>query len=170
MKATLDVINQMQEDGIIGRYAVGGAVGATLYLEPVATLDIDVFVALKAPPGAALLTLSPLYDYLTSRGHKIDREHLVIEGWPVQFLPPGDALEEEALQQAVEIDVEGTRTWVITAEHLAAIALKTGRAKDFARLLQFVEAGVLDASKLDAILKRYGLLEKWNQFGVKFLR
>jgi hypothetical protein len=58
---------------------------------------------------------------------------------------------------------------VITAEHLAAMALKTGRAKDFARLLEFVEAGVLDAKKLDLILNRHGLLEKWEQFGVKFL-
>jgi hypothetical protein len=170
MKATLRVINQMQKDGIIGRYAVGGAVGATLYLEPVATLDIDIFVSLKSPPGAALLTLSPICDYLTSRGHKIEKEYMMVEGWPVQFLPPADALEEEALQEAVEVEVEGTRTWVITAEHLAAIALKTGRAKDFARLLQFVEAGVLDANKLDSILKRHGLLEKWDQFGVKFLQ
>jgi hypothetical protein len=160
----------MQRDGVIGRYAIGGAVGATLYLEPTATLDIDIFVSLESPPGATLPTLSPIYDYLTVRGHKIEKEYLWIEGWPVQFLPPGDALEEEALQQAVDVEIEGTRTWVITAEHLAAIALKTGRAKDFARLLQFVEAGALDASKLDAILKRYGLLGKWNQFGVKFLR
>ena len=170
MKATLEVINQMQKEGIIARYAVGGTVGATLYLEPAATLDIDVFVSLESPPRAALLTLAPIYDYLTSRGYTIDKEHLMIEGWPVRFLPPGDALEEEALRQAVEIEVEGTRTWVITAEHLAAIALKTGRAKDFARLLQFVEAGVLDANKLDAILKRHGLLEKWDQFGAKFPR
>jgi hypothetical protein len=35
MQATLEVINQMQRDGIIGKYAIGGAVGATLYLEPV---------------------------------------------------------------------------------------------------------------------------------------
>jgi len=170
MKATLEVINRMQSDGVIGRYAIGGAVGATLYLEPVATLDIDVFVSLTSSSGAALLTLSPIYDYLTSRGHKIDKEHLVIEGWPVQFLPPADPLEEEALQQAVEVEVEGTPTRVITAEHLAAIALKTGRAKDFARLLQFVESGVLDAGKLDAILERHGLQEKWAEFGAKFLR
>ena len=170
MKATLDVISQMQREGVIGRYAIGGAVGATLYLEPIATLDIDIFISLASPPAAPLLTLSPIYDYLTSRGHKIDREYLVIEGWPVQFLPPADALEEEALQGAVEVEIEGTRTWVITAEHLAAIALKTGRAKDFARLLQFVEAGVLDVNKLDTILERHGLTEKWRQFGVKFLR
>jgi hypothetical protein len=170
MKATLEVINQMQSDGVIGRYAIGGAVGATLYLEPVATLDIDIFVSLSSLPGAVLLTLSPIYDYLTSLGHKIDKEYVVIEGWPVQFLPPADALEEEALQEAVEVALEGTPTRVVTAEHLAAIALRTGRAKDFARLLQFVEAGILDANKLDSILMRHGLLEKWDQFGAKFLR
>jgi hypothetical protein len=160
----------MQTEGVIGKYAIGGAVGATFYLEPSATLDIDIFVSLEKPQGSPLLTLAPIYDYLTSHGHKAEKEYLVIEGWPVQFLPPGDALDEEALQQGVETEVEGVRTWVITAEHLVAIALRTARAKDFARILQFVEAGVLDAGQLDAILKRHGLLEKWEQFGVKFLR
>ena len=45
MKATLEVINQMQVDGVIDNYAIGGAVGATFYLEPVSTLGIDVFVS-----------------------------------------------------------------------------------------------------------------------------
>ena len=170
MKATLEVINQMQAEGVIGKYAIGGAVGAIFYLEPLATLDVDIFVPLKKLQGSPLLTLTPIYDYLTSRGYKTEKEYSVIEGWPVQFLPPSDALDEEALQQAVETEVDGVRTWVITAEHLVAMALKTARAKDFARILQFVEAGVLDADKLDAILKRHGLLEKWEQYGVKFLR
>ena len=169
MKATLEIINRMQAEGRIDKYAIGGAVGATFYLEPSATLGIDVFVSLKNPQASPLLTLTPIYDYLTSRGYKTEKEYLVIEGWPVQFLPPGDALDEEALQQAVETEVEGVRTWVITAEHLVAMALKIARAKDFARILQFVEAGVLDADKLDPILKRHGLLEKWEQFGAKFL-
>ncbi|MGD0010109.1 MAG: hypothetical protein ABSE93_16380 [Terriglobia bacterium] len=43
---------------------------------------------------------------------------------------------------------------MVTAEHLAGIALRTARAKDFACIQQFVEAGVLDSSKLDPILKR----------------
>ena len=144
--------------------------GATFYLEPLATFDIDIFVSLRNPPGSPLLTLTPIYDYLTSRGYKAEKEYLVIEGWPVQFLPPGDALDEEALQQALETEVEGVRTWVITAEHLVAMALRAARAKDFARILQFVGAGVLDADKLDLILRRHGLLEKWEQFGAKFLR
>jgi hypothetical protein len=117
-----------------------------------------------------LLTLAPIYDYLTPRGYKTEKEYLIIEGWPVQFLPPGDALEEEALQQAVETEVEGVRTWVVSAEHLAAIALRTARTKDFTRILQFVEAGVLDSGELDPILQRHGLLAKWEEFGLKFLR
>ena len=169
MKATLEIINRMQADGVIGRYAIGGAVGATFYLEPAATLDVDIFVSLPMS-GGTLLTLSPIYDYLTARGCKTEGEYVVIEGWPVQFLPPSDALGEEALAQAVETEVEGVRTWVMTAEHLVGIALQTGRTKDFTRILQFVESGVLDSAKLDQILTRHGLLAKWEQFGDRFLK
>jgi len=74
-----------------------------------------------------------------------------------------------ALAQAVETELEGVRTWVMPAEQLTAIALQTGRAKDFTRILQFIESGTLDADKLDQILARHGLLAKWEQFGHKFL-
>ena len=42
MKKTLELINQMQADGVISHYAIGGEAGATFYLEPAATLDVDV--------------------------------------------------------------------------------------------------------------------------------
>jgi hypothetical protein len=170
MRATLEVINRMQADGVIGKYAIGGAVGATFYLEPSATLDIDVFVSLPKPSGSSLLTLSPMYDWLTARGHKAEKEYIVIEGWPVQFLPASDALDEEALAQAVETEVESVRTWVMTTEHLVAIALRTGRAKDHTRILQFIESGVIQSDKLDGVLRRHGLLAKWEQFGDRFLK
>src|SRR5438094_367944 len=152
MKATLEVINQMQADGVIGDYAIGGAVGATFYLEPVATLDIDVFVSFQGTSSSPLISLTPIYDYLKARGFKAEKEYIVIAGWPVQFLPPANGLVQEALAQAVETDVEGAPTRVMTAEHLAAIALQTGRGKDMARILQFIESGTLDADKLDEIL------------------
>ncbi len=171
MKATLQVINQMQADDVIGSYAIGGAVGATFYLEPSATLDIDIFVSIQPPPGYALLSLQPIYDYLvTRRKYKQEGEYIVVEGWQVQFLPPGGALGEEALAQAVETEVEGVRTRVLSAEHLVALALQLGRGKDFARILQFIEAGILDIARLDGILTRHDLLAKWEQFGDKFLR
>ena len=88
MKATLAVMNRMEADGVIGRYAIGGAVAATFYLEPSATLDIDVFVAFKDGPGRSLLTLGPIYDYLTAHGCQTKGEYVIVEGWQVQFLPP----------------------------------------------------------------------------------
>jgi len=170
IKDTIATINQMQVDGVIGKYAIGGAVGATFYLEPSATFDIDVFVSIQNLPGSSLLSVVPIYNYLTARGHKLEKEYIIIAGWPVQFLPPNNALVEEALAQAVETQVEGVRTWVMTAEHLAAIALQTGRAKDFARILQFIESSAVNANKLDPILTRHGLVEKWENFGYQFLR
>lgn len=169
MKETLEVINRMQADGVIGQYAIGGAVGATFYLEPVATLDIDIFVSFRTMAEGPLISLTPLYDYLKARGHATRGEYIVIGGWPVQFLPPGDALCKEALENAAETKVADVPTRVMTAEHLVAIALQLGRAKDQARILQFAESGTLDAAKLDAILSRHGLLEKWKHFRYKFL-
>jgi hypothetical protein len=163
-------INQMQTDGVIGTYAIGGAVGATFYLEPVATLDVDIFVALHAEAGSRIVSPKPIFDYLTTRGCQMEGEYVVIAGWPVQFLPPTGALVEEALSEAVTMDVEGTSTRVFTAEHLAAIALQTGRAKDKARLLQFVEAGVLDAKRFQAILTRHQLLDRWQQYERQYLK
>jgi hypothetical protein len=47
---------------------------------------------------------------------------------------------------------------------------KPGGRKDHARILQFVESGALEADKLDGLLKRHGLVEKWERFGDKFLK
>jgi hypothetical protein len=168
MKATLAAINQMQADGVIGKYAIGGAVGATFYLDPAATVDLDIFVTLPAETGL-LVSLSPIYEYLKSRGGKVQDEYIVIGGWPVQFLPPNNDLEQEAVKEAVSTTVEGVRTWVMSAEHLVAIALKTARAKDHNRILQFVEQEAVDRKKLSRILAQHGLTPKWVQFENKFL-
>jgi hypothetical protein len=169
MKRTLEMMQRMQSEGVIGAYALGGAVGATCYLEPAATVDVDVFVTLPAAPGSSLPSLAPIDDYLTARGCKVRDEYIVIGDWPVRFLAPADALENEALAEAVEVYVEGVRTRVMTAEHLAAIALNTGRAKDFSRVLQFLEQDVVDAEKLHRILVKHGLSAKWEKFRQRYL-
>ena len=169
IKDTIAAINQMQADGVIERYAIGGAVGATFYLEPVATLDVDIFIDFHPEGGNLLLSPQPIFDYLKARGGKMDGEYIVIAGWPVQFLPPASPLIEEALAQAVEKDVAGTPARVFTAEHLAAIALQTGRAKDKARLLQFIETGALDRARFQAILSRQGLQKARQRFEKQFL-
>jgi len=169
MKETLEVINRMQSDGVISKYAIGGAVGATLYLEPSATLDIDVFAMLPKESKSALVSLSPIYKYLTALGCTVDREYVVIGTWPVQFLIPSDALVEEAVAEAIQVDIEGVPTWIMTAEHLVAIALQTGRAKDHARILQFLEQKAIDSNKLERVLEHHSLISKWKQFQKRYL-
>jgi len=163
------MINRLEDDGVIERYAIGGAVGATFYLEPVATLDVDIFVVFRPEAHGSLLSLQPIFDYLTARGGVIEGEYIVIAGWPVQFLPPTGPLVEEALADAVTVQVEGMPARVFTAEHLAAVALQTGRPKDKARLLQFVESGAIDAGHFQAILDRHGLDNRWQEFERTFL-
>ena len=162
-------INQMEADGVIDRYAIGGAVGATFYLEPVATLDVDVFVAFHPEPGQLLASPKAIFDYLASRGCSMKGEYVMIAGWPVQFLPPTGPLVEEALAEAVRSDVDGVPARVFSAEHLAAIALQTGRAKDKARLLQFIEQNALDTERFLEIVHRHDLVDAWAKFERQFL-
>lgn len=169
IQEVIKTINRMQADGVIERYAIGGAVGATFYLEPVATLDVDIFIAFRSEAGNLLVSPQPILDYLKARGGTMQGEYIVIAGWPVQFLPPTGPLVEEALREAVNRDVDGTPARVFTAEHLAAIALQTGRAKDKARVLEFVEGGALDAPRFQSILSRYGLTDAWKRFEKQFL-
>src|SRR5438445_12032672 len=113
------MINGMQAAGVIERYAIGGAVAATFYLEPVATLDVDVFVEFHTEPGSQMISPEPIFRYLRDRGCPMEGEHIVIAGWPFQFLPAGSALVHGALRQAVEKHVEGMPDLVLTAEHIA---------------------------------------------------
>lgn len=168
LKEVIKTINQMQADGIIERYAIGGAVGATFYLEPTSTLDVDIFVTFQSD-DQLLINLSPVYKYLTARGGIIEKEYIVVADTPVQFLPPDGPLVEEALREAIERDVDGEPVRVFTAEHLAAIALQTGRSKDKMRVVQFVEEAAIDPAIFHDIILRHGLRERWEQFEEQFL-
>lgn len=130
---------------------------------------MDVFVVLPTVAGGSLLSLSPIYQFLSTYDCQPEGEHINVGGWPVQFLPASDGLEMEALEQAVQTEVEGVTTWVMTAEHLVAIALRTGRTKDHARIVQFLETDVVDRKLLESILDRYGLLPKWRTFLAKYI-
>lgn len=76
----------------------------------------------------------------------------------------------KALAEAVTVDVEGTPARVFTAEHLAAIALQTGRAKDHAKLLQFIEAAAIHGERFQSLVRRHGLLDRWQTFERRFLQ
>jgi len=167
MEKTLKVINKMLRAGVIENYAIGGAVAAIYYIEPFDTANLDIFF--RVTTRRALVSLSPLYDYLRDLGYHPRDEFVDIEGWPVQFLPSYNALTDEALSQARKIKYGRTPTRVMRAEHLVAIMLDTGRPKDSARIGVFIEQGAFDMDALSDILRRHHLTRKWRTYRKRFM-
>jgi hypothetical protein len=169
LEATLAVLNEMQHAAVIQDYAIGGAVAAFLYIEPATTFDLDVFITWH-PAEGGLLTPHRLFQYLAEKGYgEYQQEAIMIEGWAVQFLPLETPLTEEALKEAIGIEVKGVPTRVFTKEHLMAICLQTGRPKDLARLVQFVLESSPDMGRFAKILERHMLTEAWNIFSARYL-
>ena len=174
MKRTLEVLNELEKEGVFSRYAIGGAMGATFYTEPVLTFDLDVFVTNYADPD------SELEDEHDMRGRRrvdcmgrvvtrpsvreIASQCVLIEGAPVQFLPAYNALVKEALNDAREIMYEDVPARVLRCEHLLAICLQTGRNDDPERVRILREQAKLDANFLAGVLKRHQLEEKWKRW------
>lgn len=167
MEKTLQVLNRMEVDGVIERYAIGEAIAATFYVEPVSTFDLDIFFTFTESEDK-FLSLAPLYEHLAALGYQSIGEAIEIEGWPVQFLPAFNPLLEESLAKATEIQFKGTPTRVMRAEHLTAVMLQTGRAKDYSRIIQFLEEDAIEWPLLADVLARHGLTGQWEEFRRRF--
>ncbi|HMS39419.1 MAG TPA: hypothetical protein PKE69_04280 [Pyrinomonadaceae bacterium] len=165
---TISVVNQMTADGIIENYALGGATAVIFYTEPIATEDVDVFVHLK-PGGNPLMEFQPIFDYLKDKGYEMKGEHFYVEGFPVQFLPTGTELLNEAIDEANEFQLTNeVVVRVMTPEHLVAIMLNTGRLKDFLRIGVFIQHEVVNSELLQSILTEHNLAQKWKDNISKF--
>lgn len=149
----------MVADGIISSYAVAGAMGALFYTEPLETHDLDVIAVL--PISGLLITLDPIYRYLEAFGYCADREHVCIEGIPVQFMPISGPLVQAALDNAITHNVGATPVRVVSPEYLIAMALSVGRPKDYARVAHLQKA-TINKLLLKQILQKYDLMEKWD--------
>lgn len=170
MEKTIKILNELESQGLLDRYAIGGAMAAAFYMEPSLTYDLDVFIATPQTAGSIMM-LSPIYEFLRSCGCVEAGEHIVIEGVPVQFLPVHNPLTVEALREAREILYRETPARVLRAEHLMAIMLQTYRPKDKVRLTQMLDQAQVDKRYFTEILERHGLATKWaesgNSFGVE---
>ena len=169
IKQTLDVINDMEREGVIGRYAIGGAVAAYNYVEPAVTEDLDILVSFEKTSPSGLVSLQPILEYLRHRGYmKFDKEGVLVEGWPVQFLPVASPLDDEALAKSEKISIRANggkvQARLLLPEHLVAIAVQLGRPKDHLRITQFLQEKAVNLKRLKTTLARHKLDQAWKAF------
>ena len=167
MKQTLEVLLQLRSEGVLARFAVGGAIAASFYIEAVATEDLDIFAFLRPSPGG-LVVLTPLYERLKELGATVQDEHVLIHSWPVQILPAYTPLVEDAVRDAREQTFEGLAVPVVTADYLCAIALQTGRPKDYLRVYSLIQAGCVSIAKLRQLIQAHLLHERWNDYARRY--
>jgi hypothetical protein len=160
MEKTLQIVEEMARLGIIRAYAIGGGIAATYYIEPVLTYDLDIFFL---PVKEGLDELAPVYEFARGRGYPEQAEALMIEGFPVQFIPAYNELVQDAVAKAATLRYRGVEAKVVKAEYLVAIALQTGRAKDHERVVRLLESEVVDRAVLSEILMKYGLVDRLNK-------
>ncbi|MDO8520407.1 MAG: hypothetical protein Q7T11_09655, partial [Deltaproteobacteria bacterium] len=96
--------------------------------------------------------------------YSAEKEHILIEGIPVQFIPVYNSLVEEAVHQASVKEYEGVPIKVLTLEYLLAIMVDTNRPKDRGRISQLIGAIDFDEKKLATLLEKYSLKEKWERY------
>jgi hypothetical protein len=159
MRDALLALNKLVVEDVVEAYAIGGAVGASFYIQAMQTEDVDAFVFLPGK-NSGLVLLTPVYSALVKEGGVIDREYVRFGSWPVQILTDGNPLLREAIQEALDVEFEGVPTRVFRAEHLCAAALQTGRAKDYLRVKSFLEQNAVDLDALNQVLQRHGLVER----------
>lgn len=161
MKKALQVINKLKSEGFIEDYAIGGGVGTMYYTEPITTYDLDIFIALKDERRGIIL-LTPIFEYLRDKGYKWSGEHIILGDYPVQFIVADD-LEKDAIINARDITYQGVKTRVMQAEYLIAILLRAGRAKDILKIQMILEQYTVDKKRLNKVLTRYKLGEKYQK-------
>ena len=153
----LRAINAMRDDGVIEDYAVAGAMAVLFWTEPIVTYDLDVLVFL--PDGGPLVSLAPIYEWAAKRGYRAVKEHVHVEGMPVQFLPAHNELADEAIESAVAKEYEGVPVRVVRPEYLIALYLegsaKTAKRRERAAALR--ESNAIDHALLQGLMKRFNL-------------
>jgi hypothetical protein len=167
MREALRVLLQLRDEKVLAEFAIGGAVAASFYTPAIATEDLDIF-AFLVPSASGLLVLTPLYNRLRELGGRVESEFVVLGTWPVQILPAYTPLVEEAVTRAVNQSFEDLTVRVVDANYLCAIALQTGRAKDYLRIHMLIESGHVSGDVLAGLVIRFALSQRWAMYQQRY--
>ena len=162
VQKVFEVLNQMEADGVIDAYALGGAIAASVYVEPFATEDIDFFVHFTSDVSD-LDPLRPIINYLTPKGYTVNGVEFNIDEWLVQFIPVYNELVDEATQKSLIEELDGVQARIISPEYLVAIMLNTERPKDLVRAKMFLDQEAVNLEELGQLIQRFDLEGAWKR-------
>jgi hypothetical protein len=83
------------------------------WAEPFETKDLDVFAVLPTT-AAGLVHLAPVWDYLVAHGGTPEGQFIRLGRLLLDFVPASDALDEEAIAEAVSVRIGDDMTRVFT--------------------------------------------------------
>ena len=169
----IEVVVRLADRGIVKDYAITGAVAALIYIEPFLTEDLDVLVAIDGFDDhlSGLILLTPIESALADMGYtERSGPSILVEGWPVQFIPVASSLDEESLRAAQEMEIArapSVRARVLKPEHIIAKAVSIGRLKDLARVEAFLDQNAVDLGALRSVVDCFQLKDAWAEFCTK---
>lgn len=155
----IKVMNRLKKVGAILDYAIFGAMAVMKYTEPFNTKDLDILVSIKPQP---VIVLSPIYDEFTKLGYQREGQHLIVEGFPIEFMV-ADELELEAMANANLVTVGGLKTKVLGPEYLIALATRSNRPKDRNKVVMLLTEFKVNQRKLEDILVKYKLRDRFER-------
>lgn len=142
-------LNRLKEKGVIKDYAIGSAHAVAYYLEPVKTLDLDIFVFAESDQDFYLFRT-----YIKKAGFRMRGTHVIIDDTPIHFLPGSlHPFINEAVRRAKRIRVRSIPTKVLTAEYLIVSLLMAFRLKDKMVIPDLLE--LADMERLRTIIERF---------------
>ena len=142
-------LNRLKETGVIKDYAIGGAHAVAYYLEPVKTLDFDIFIFAESDQDFSIFRT-----YIKKAGFRVRGTHVIIDDTPIHFLPGSlHPFINEAVRRAKRIRVRSIPTKVLTAEYLIVSLLMAFRLKDKMVIPDLLE--LADMERLRTIIERF---------------
>jgi hypothetical protein len=164
VECAVRLANDATKKGLIGGYAVAGAFAFIYYGEPFETKDLDLMMKLSLTQGG-LVDVAPVFQHFVDGGAVAEGQFLRLSRILVDIVPAADALDDEALREAVNARIGRQMARILTAEHAVAIAVRTGRPRDHLKIARLLESApdAVDHLKLEGILGRHGLFDAWRR-------
>ena len=142
-------LNRLKKTGVMKDYAIGGAHAVAYYLEPVKTLDLDIFVFAESDQDFHIFRT-----YIKKAGFKMRGTHVIIDDMPVHFLPGSlHPFINEAVRKGKRIRVNNIPTKILTVEYLIISLLMAFRLKDKMVIPDLLE--LVDLERLRPIIERF---------------